>query len=129
MKGLSWSRPSSGRDGERTSSGPGSHGVATGGERPGGPRTSAVEWENMSDDVEPRNPGVRDPEVWREQLAGSRFQARKRVAAKVLLRDEQRRVLWSILSTSPSGTCLEAWSKQRSAHQAALRNYEELGLV
>ena len=89
--------------------------------------------ENMSDDVEAEEPlYVRDPEVWREQLAeGNRFQARKRVAAKVLLRDEQRRVLLVDPVYKPfwdlPGGMVEA---NEAPHQAALRElHEELGLV
>ncbi|WAE70975.1 NUDIX hydrolase [Streptomonospora nanhaiensis] len=75
---------------------------------------------------------VRDPGAWREQLAeGNRFQARKRVAAKVLIRDEQGRLLlvdpvykpfWDL----PGGMA----EVNESPHNAARREVdEEVGLV
>lgn len=81
------------------------------------------------DDEEPLY--VRDPVAWRERLAeGNRFQARKRVAAKVLLRDDQGRVLLVDPTYKPfwdlPGGMAEA---NESPDQAALRELrEELGL-
>ena len=74
---------------------------------------------------------VRDPAAWRHALAeGNRFQARKRVAAKVVLHDEQRRLLLADPTYKPfwdlPGGMAEA---NESPHEAALREVrEELGL-
>lgn len=47
----------------------------------------------------------RDPEAWRNHLAeGNAKQARKRVSADAILRDEQGRVLLVDPITSPTGT-------------------------
>ncbi|GAA0979257.1 NUDIX hydrolase [Nocardiopsis tropica] len=75
---------------------------------------------------------VRDPGAWREQLAeGNRIQARKRVAAKVLIRDEQGRMLLVDPVYKPfwdlPGGMAEA---NEPPHNAARREVnEEVGLV
>lgn len=74
---------------------------------------------------------VRDPAAWRRTLAeGNQFQARKRVAAKVILHDEQGRLLLVDPTYKPfwdlPGGMAEA---NESPHEAALREVrEELGL-
>lgn len=75
---------------------------------------------------------VRDPEAWREQLAeGNRFQARKRVASKILIRDEQDRLLLVDPVYKPfwdlPGGMAEA---NEPPHRAARRELnEEVGLL
>ncbi len=75
---------------------------------------------------------VRDPSAWREKLAeGNRFQARKRVAAKVLLRDDHGRVLLVDPTYKPFWDLPGGMAEANEApHQAALRELrEELGLT
>jgi ADP-ribose pyrophosphatase YjhB (NUDIX family) len=75
---------------------------------------------------------VRDPSAWRETLAeGNRFQARKRVAAKVLLRDEHGRVLLVDPVYKPFWDLPGGMAEANEApHRAALRElHEELDIT
>ncbi|MCK9872404.1 NUDIX domain-containing protein [Nocardiopsis dassonvillei] len=75
---------------------------------------------------------VRDPDAWHEQLAaGNRFQARKRVAAKVLIRDEQGRLLLVDPVYKPFWDLPGGMAEANEApHNAARRELdEEAGLV
>lgn len=74
---------------------------------------------------------VRDPEAWREKLAeGNRAQPRKRVAAKVLLRDGSDRLLLVDPAYKPLWDLPGGMAEENEApHDAALRELqEELGL-
>ena len=75
---------------------------------------------------------VRDPDAWREQLAeGNRLQARKRVAAKVLLQDEQGRLLLVDPVYKPFWDLPGGMAEANEApHDAAERELnEEVGIV